>query len=60
MEMMEMKKCNEQQMMEMMEMMINYLLKRKLGRRTTVDIKYNWQLNPLGFNLEMQQEQRRT
>jgi hypothetical protein len=40
--------------------MINYLLKRKLGRRTTVDIKYNWQLNPLGFNLEMQQEQRRT
>jgi hypothetical protein len=41
MEMMEMKKCNEQQMMEMMEMMISHLLKRKLGRRTTVDIKYN-------------------
>ncbi len=38
--MMEMKKCNKQQMMEMMEMMINYLLKRKLGRRTTADIKY--------------------
>jgi len=28
-------------MMEMMEMMINHLLKNKLGRRTTVDIKYN-------------------
>jgi hypothetical protein len=26
---------------EMMEMMINHLLKNKLGRRTTVDIKYN-------------------
>jgi hypothetical protein len=29
------------EMMEMMEMMISHLLKRKLGRTTTVDIKYN-------------------